>query len=201
MSDSNVAPLRAEDVLRDVGYPAFVAGLFNRSHEPRVDFTHAILGVATEITELLFADDEVNSLEELGDLRFYGQATLNLVEEFTGDDFPYELVGQEITKLVNVGNIEGVEDAIDKARTELLDICKRWIGYGKEPSDLALAGAKTLALVLYTSDHCRYPEPDVDRIELANVAKLLDRYKSLQFSAERAVNRDAASERRVLEAS
>lgn len=200
MSDSQTgAQLRPEDVLRDVGYPGFVAGLFNRSGQQDKDFTHAILGVATEIQELLVAEDQVHGLEEQGDLRFYGQAVINLVEEFSGLEFDYEAADIAYAGLIARGEVIGSEDLIDEVRTQLLNDCKRWIGYGRSPEDLQTCGAKAIGLVQFVSAHARFSEPDADKVELVNVAKLLERYKGLKFSAERAVNRDVESERRVLE--
>jgi hypothetical protein len=200
MSDNAQAPLRAEDVLRDVGYEGFVRSLFNVRGDPDRDFSHAVLGIATEVTELLFAVDEVHGLDESGDLRFYGQALINFVEQHTGVDFDQEQADREYVKLVNVGQVEGTEDAIDKARKILLDHCKRWVGYEKEPSDLMAACAQAIALVQFTTAHARYGCTDADRVELANVAKLLKRYKGLKFDVTSATNKDVAAERAVVEA-
>lgn len=201
MSEVKVAPLRAEDVLSDVGYEKFVSSLFNRAKgDQSKDWAHAVLGIATEIRELVVAEDEVHGLEEQGDLRFYGQAVINLTEEFSGDEFDFDLCDAEYDALVARGEVIGSEDAIDEARTVMLDHAKRWVGYGKEPKHLLLAGAQALALAQFVMAHARFVTTDVDKVELANVAKLLDRYKGLKFDAERAVNRDVSSERAVLEA-
>lgn len=200
MSDPKAA-LRAEDVLRDVGYPAFVASLFNRSGHQAQDFTHAVLGVATETHELLVATDAVNGLEEQGDLRFYGQAVINLVEEFTGLDFDYDLADSVYKRLIAHGEVIGSEAVINEARTDILDVAKRWIGYGKEPENLQLAGAQVIALVQFVSEHARFSEEDACKVELVNVDKLLLRYKGLKFNANHAVNRDVQAERSRLEAS
>lgn len=199
MSEQTSA-LSADDVLRDVGYGGFVKALFSRSNDRSKDWTHACLGVATEITELLFATDAVNGLEESGDLRFYGQAVVNLTEEFTGTDFDFGAAEAEFDRLVAVGEVEGTEDAIDFARTDMLDACKRWVGYGKLPDDLMATGAKAVGLVAFVIAHARFGERDVEKSVHANVAKLLLRYKGMKFDANNAVNRDVKAERELLEA-
>lgn len=199
MSDTKAAPLRAEDVLRDVGYPKFVEGLFNRSGDRSKDWTHAVLGISTEITEYLRAIDAENGLEEQGDLRFYGQEAINLTEEFSGLDFDFELSHVHYGELVSRGEVAGTEAAIDEARAEMLDVAKRWVGYDKAPEDILVAGARAVALVQFVTNHGRFHEPDVDKVELVNVAKLLERYKGLKFSSKNAVNRDVKAERRAIE--
>lgn len=201
MSEVIAAPLRAEDVLRDVGYPKFVASLFNRSTvDQSKDWAHAVLGIATEMQELLVAEDAVHGVAEQGDLRFYGQAVINLTEEFTGEDFDYDLCNAEYDALVKRGGEIGTEAMIDEARKDMLDVAKRWIGYGKVPKYPLLEGAKAVALAQFVMAHARFSEPDADKVELVNVAKLLERYKGLTFDADRAVNRDVSAEHAVLEA-
>lgn len=200
MSAKKAALPSADDVLRDVGYAGFVAGLFNRSNHQAQDFTHAILGIATEASELLYATDAVNGLEETGDLAFYKQALINLVEEYTGEPFDRGLVDAAFDDLVVAGDEIGPQTVLDFERTGMLDIAKRWIGYGKAPANITEAAVQALAYAEFAVS-CAAHGAASDLAVRVNVEKLVGRYNGLKFSAERAVNRDVEAERRALEAS
>ena len=70
------------------GYDQFVEKLFNKLEKPKEALLHAVVGVSGESGELLDAVkkhwaynkplDFENLVEELGDLRFYYQAILNM---------------------------------------------------------------------------------------------------------------------------
>jgi hypothetical protein len=200
MNDKVVAPLCAEDVLRDVGYPGFVKSLFNRNNHQAQDFTHAILGIATETRELLYATDSVNGLEEQGDSGFYAQAIVVLAEEFTGEVFDYDAVDAAVTDLIVAGDEIGPQTVIDREHTDILDIAKRWVGYGRKP-DVMDAAVKAVALHRYVARCATYGGHEEAKVVKANVTKLLGRYKGMTFNADHAINRDVVAERRGLEAS
>jgi hypothetical protein len=190
------------------GYDGFVRALFNRVGNPAVDFTHAALGIVTECHELLTAKSEVNALEELGDLEFYEHALLQVLADHYGEDELAESCTAISTNTAEMQQI--VPDAHLKAlpvlhaemSTVLLDVAKRWVGYGKAPTMrpgtlVALAmSVKGIAALMSAG---RTMMQDEDRITRVNVAKLLDRYKGVKFNADHAINRDVASEARVME--
>jgi hypothetical protein len=195
--------LTPEGVLTTIGYTQFVASLFNRDKggDLSKDFTHAMLGIATELNELRRAHDNANALEEKGDLVFYSIALALVVQDIIGVQFTQEqwesftFYFDEISEQVGDGD---PFDYIDDARASLLDKCKRWIGYGKTPEDYVQTVREALGLVSYAIHQCQWEHDDL-QIMLANVDKLLDRYKGLTFNADLAVNRDTASERALLE--
>lgn len=181
------------------GYPAFVRKLFNVSGDPSKDFTHATLGIVTEIHELMRATDAVNALEEKGDLLFYMQALLQVVFDHTGltideirefqaaeHEYPWA-VGDDSDEVISTGSVY------------LLDQAKRWVGYGKEPESLALT-VRTAAGVVYVAlVSCGYELESSEEIVSANMAKLIKRYPGKVFNQEHALVRDLDAERKVLE--
>lgn len=175
-------------------YSEFVRRLFNRSGNPASDFTHAILGIVTEIHEYEFAKDAVNGLEELGDLRFYIVALRQVIEDLTGLPLPP-------TALPDLSTAKPAypRGTVDDMSTALLDHAKRWIGYGKQPADLVSVFNTTATLAYFANITGPYPCGDYRRIEAVNMAKLLKRYPGGEFDAFRAVVRDLDGERAVLE--
>lgn len=197
------APLSAEEVFDRIGYDNFVRGLFNRNGLPHQDFTHAVLGIVTEAHEYLNCTDGANALEELGDLAFYEQALVQVVLDFRGDkDFEYSAVDEDVSYLMELCDEVGPQTVLDGERTDLLDACKRWIGYGKTPPDILALTVRALAYARFVM----LVGPDQFKnafaphtVRMTNIAKLLERYNGLVFNADRAVNRDLTAERAILE--
>ena len=178
-------------------YGAFVRRLFNRSGDPSKDFAHAILGIATEIHEFLSATDEVNALEERGDLRFYQEALQQVVLDFTGTALlPRD--PESLVQLFEEADDVGVSVVIASLVNSLLDDAKRWVGYGKEPKSLNEVVHCALDLIEFVSVNGQYRIIDEDRIIAANMAKLLVRYPGGDFDQYRALVRDLDGERAVL---
>lgn len=180
-------------------YGQFVRKLFNRSGDPSKDFTHAVLGIVTETHEYLSAEDEVNALEELGDLEFFGAALYQVVFDRVGEFDTSPVV--ELGGMVIAARETNPAVAIANTANDLLDHAKRWVGYGKEPADVAQVYRQAAALVAFANSFGAYPNRDVDRIRAANMRKLLTRYPGGEFDAFRAVTRDLEAERGVLQAS
>lgn len=200
---------QAIEVLDEIGYMGFVRSLFNRTGTLSVDFTHAVLGLSTETYELAQARDAVNAIEEAGDLHFYMVALIVVVREAfpevperpTHDELEASAIAL-VERFPGLGTLPK-QQALELALCELQDIAKRWVGYGKAPTlpplqILALSGfvvAVAMALTAFSE-----ALGDEDAIVVANVAKLIERYKGIKFNAEHAVNRDTAVEREVLNA-
>lgn len=184
-------------------YDDFVRKLFNRSEDPSKNFAHAIMGIVTEIHEFRNATDEVNALEELGDIRFYLQALSQVVVEAEGD---YGIlsdneVEKSIAALIDMSAKVGISQTVAHGCNELLDIAKRWVGYGKAPKSLADVMHACAMLTLFVNMTSPNSCQDVVRIEASNMAKLLKRYPGGEFSQFHALVRDLEAERNVLAAS
>lgn len=191
--------ITADEVLNTIGYEGFVKALYNRTGDLSKDATHAILGIVTECREYLTATDEVNAVEEAGDLTFYVTALKQVLDDFSPtnkDEFGgyFDAATARYTALGSVPLVD--------VYCEWLDLAKRWVGYGKAPTmptTQLLAEASVLMSLVINSG--RAADADMHTVLKANVEKLLERYKGLQFNAERAVHRDLPAERAVLEAS
>ena len=204
----NQTPARfaaVDEVLNTIGYDGFVRSLFNRSGDVSKDFTHAVLGIATEVCEIRAAKEPVNRLEEGGDLTFYGVALGQVIGDHLGmtlaqlaDLDPADFLADDFLAEMEAKHFGSTSEVVDLLINELLDISKRWIGYGKAPADPLHALNLGLWVISATvADAGFFGAPDL--LICANIGKLLERYKGMTFSAEHAVNRDLAAERSVLE--
>lgn len=187
----------SEEILATVGYPGFVRALFNRTGDPSKDFAHAVLGLVTEIHEYIDAPDDVNALEEAGDLAFYLEALTQVLDDYS----PIQYDAMEAFGTQAVERYQEFGLRLGNETTEWLDLAKRWIGYGKAPTMSGaqlVAEAGVLMSLVIRSGRLGDVEDDVF-IAKANIDKLLVRYNGMAFNAERAVNRDLAAERTTLE--
>ena len=183
-------------------YAAFVAKLFNRTGDLSKDFCHATLGVITEMRELALArdaKDDVNALEEAGDLTFFHTAYCMVVQDLYPEP---DVDGHAGSKAIYERALGmSAQGMIDEVRQEKLDAAKRWVGYGKQPTPLQaveLVVKTTIVFNVILMDSMSDVDPeDVLR---ANMAKLLVRYPGGEFDAFRAVTRDTEAERAALAA-
>lgn len=183
-------------------YAAFVAKLFNRTGDLSKDFCHATLGVVTEMRELALArdaKDDVNALEEAGDLTFFHTAYCMVVQDlYPEPDVDGGAVSKAIYERALGMPVQGI---IDEFSQEMLDAAKRWVGYGKQPTPeqaVELVIKTTIVFNLIMMDSMGDVEPE--DILRANMAKLLVRYPGGEFDAFRAVTRDTEAERAALAA-
>lgn len=180
-------------------YSDFVRKLFNRSGDLSKDFTHAVLGISTELHELATATDEVNANEELGDLEFYLEALDQVVGDMLTEPFPAQEITPELEALRDKAQQYGIMFAMLDASNQLQDTAKRWVGYGKVPADPVGVWRLAAAVVVFSRITCAYPNEDVEQIRRINMAKLLKRYPGGEFSAYHALVRDLEAERVVLQ--
>lgn len=176
-------------------YYDFVKKLFNRTGDLSKDFSHAILGIVTEVHELRTASDEVNAHEEQGDLGFFLVALGQVIEDVTGGTSHLDTLSQSSEYDKGWEN-----NGLDDITKSLLDDAKRWVGYGKQPADLSdtfFRAATAIALAESLSPHTTR---DIGKLKAMNMAKLLKRYPGGEFDSFRAVVRDLEAERAVLEA-
>ena len=198
MSESQ-APAVAE--ISEETYAAFVKTLLIRTGDLSKDFTHAILGIVTEIHELQNAVDEVNAIEETGDIFFYTEALCQVLTDLQGGY--QELDGQrlfrEVHQLQDYCEEVGVQGAISAGCNYLLDTAKAWIAYGRIPDDTDSLFCTATALgVVAAASNPDHPISDIQRVIRANMAKLMKRYKGGKFTELEAMNRDLEAEREVL---
>ncbi|MBT2325531.1 hypothetical protein J7E62_24665 [Variovorax paradoxus] len=189
---------------QEPSYPAFVRKLFNRSGDPSKDFSHAILGVATETHEYLRATDRVNAIEELGDNEFYVEAATQVIEDFLGSPLPMSDIESEVEsdmrlflRLTPLGQIEMLSLTIN----QLLDHAKRWIGYERAPASLPAVFVQVLFVQQASREIgiVRHADATKALIRSVNMAKLLKRYPGGDFDQFRALQRDLGAERATLE--
>lgn len=180
---------------------------------------HAALGIASETGELLSwlaatsaavqADgaakvDRANLIEELGDL--LGYAAL------AADSLGFELV-----YLTSMGERPGLQEGwptksilavaaasvrcLTKASGELADDVKRALFYGTTIDEIDLSGkigSSLFFVLLAVRKLAEAAQTNLEHVAEVNIDKLRKRYGD-RFDAEKAVTRDLAAERAVLE--
>ena len=180
-------------------YTDFVRKLFNRQDDVSKDYAHAVLGVVTEVHEYLNAVDEVNALEELGDLEFFVEALAHVVEDVTGER---PAINAEDLQQAAVAWSPLTYEALPRIHVALNDLTntvKRWVGYGKAPTNLAELW-KLAAFTAFAANQAG-PLPTTDRqlVREANVRKLLKRYPEGEFNQMRALVRNVEAERDAIQ--
>ena len=199
------APLTAEEILAAPdGYNKFVRGLFNRTGDISKDFTHAVLGTLTECHEYTNAIDGVHAIEEAGDQLFFVTALKIVVSEHLGEAAFRELStgsAELLDETLQSWDGRPVSDILLDQSVFAMDVCKRWVGYEKEPTldQLKELVRRLIAVCGVVLESGRFWPLDFEQVQRVNVEKLLERYNGTRFSADRAVNRDLANERATLE--
>lgn len=185
--------------ITDQDYTDFVRKLFNRQDDVSKDYAHAVLGVVTEIHEYLNAVDDVNALEELGDLEFFVEAFAQVVADITGER-PDLSEDDLLAAAIEWEPLDrDLRPAIQKTLHDLTNTVKRWVGYGKQPADLPELW-KTAAFVAFVANQIgSHPTTDRQQVRAANVRKLLKRYPDGEFSQMRALVRDVEAEREAIQ--
>jgi hypothetical protein len=190
-----------------ISYGQFVLDHFNRSGDFSKDFTHAILGFVTEIHEYLSSYDEINGLEELGDMRFYVVALQQVVKDYwlaNGNDGvrPATHLAALIEMQANLEKealVTSFSGVISKHTNDLLDHAKRWVGYAKMPKSLREVVDLVVCMELFVNEFGPYPEPDFERLQTTNMAKLLKRHGKV-YNPVAADQRDTDAERAAIAA-
>lgn len=204
-------PLYSDDQIQ------LVIDLFNRTGDLSKDMTHAVTGVITEAYEMETAKDETNALEEIGDGIFFWHAmmlvSVGMAEEGVIAEGEiaraYDWV-KSLEEEFQVAYRSGTHAGKVNRRHvhECLDIVKKWVGYGKEPTETTseLLG-KTTSILFYGIEQACSKLHRTDTQEVLreaiqmNLAKLRVRYKDGKFSQDSAINRDKGAEREALESS
>jgi hypothetical protein len=157
---------------------------------------HGVLGVCTEIGELVISTDSINLIEEIGDISWYlaiisdvqGYNFGNLINRFTSDGFN-KTNQQIINKLV--------ADSLD-----LLDKFKKAIYYNAAIGNIDKLVENIFEGLAYL---CINNGINIEEMLELNIKKLQDkkkgRYKNQVFNSDEAINRDVDNERQLLETS
>lgn len=183
--------MNAAQVLETVGYHGFVKSLFNRSGDISKDFTHAVLGIITELDEFANATDPLNALEEKGDLVFYLEALRQVLDEHSPIDV--EMLDIYAKKILN--RVTNDPPNLIDVQMEWADLAKRWIGYGKAPTMSTTELFAEASMLVFDVTRNVLGDPIT-----SNINKLLKRYNGMTFSKERAIHRDKEAERQALQA-
>lgn len=156
---------------------------------------HAVMGIATEIEELLdnYGEDNVmdkiNILEEISDVCWY----LAIIHR------EYPTIDRYENTKVNVKRDNPFNCVLDlnKSTLKLLDIMKKKIFYNKPIEEKVF---NNLVLLVDTDINwlCEYYDIDIKNVYQVNIDKLKARYGE-KFTSERAINRDLDIEREILE--
>lgn len=145
---------------------------------------HAVIGVNTEVAEILLATDEVNLREEVGDVCWYLAVAC--------DEFG---IGFEDLYLLASDTDEEVDtpERLLRGAADALDYLKKTIFYGKELDTTVLASHLA---VVYRSI-CDQMGEELRGVLDTNIAKLRARYGEV-FTEAAAENRDIEKEREIL---
>jgi NTP pyrophosphatase (non-canonical NTP hydrolase) len=165
---------------------------FNAEDQKDQKILHAVIGILTEIEELLDnytteTPDFTNILEEIGDVQWY----LSILGREFELDYPQVIIKEKNS------NPEKLVLKMIKNTCKILDFLKKKIYYNK-PIDENLFKTITTLIMLDLSDYMNCYDIDAEKCFDVNIAKLKARYGD-KFSSERAINRDLQTERNILE--
>lgn len=149
---------------------------------------HGVVGVLTELEELLSWNDQVNKKEEVADIFWY----LALIDREL--DLNFEIIKyNNFTQLTNQSLILQAF----KQSCLLLDYLKKKIYYNKN-IDIENFSKLSSDLFETMSVFCHINQINIFDILDTNIEKLKARYGE-KFSSERAINRNLEKERHILE--
>jgi NTP pyrophosphatase (non-canonical NTP hydrolase) len=154
---------------------------------------HAVIGILTEIEELLDnhdvdkSPDEVGRNEEVIDALWY----CAIISREFDIDYP-----QIVTKMPNEDPM-GLIVKIIKNTCKLLDMLKKKLYYNR-PIDENNFRTVFHLILLNFSDYANCYDINLEKSFDVNIDKLRARYGD-KFSSERAINRDLETERNILE--
>lgn len=154
---------------------------------------HAVMGILTEVEELLDNHgkeanlDPTNILEEVGDVTWY----LAIIGRM------YQIEFTPMVIAAKVGEPMNIVLAIIKESCKLLDMLKKKLYYNKPINEEDFINSTKL-IMSFTQDYMNHFEINIEGSFDINIAKLKARYGE-KFSSERAINRDLETERNILE--
>lgn len=150
---------------------------------------HGVIGVLTELEELLGWNDEVNKKEEVADIFWY----LALLDRELDLNFKITKYEHNFTQIKSQSLILQAF----KQSCLLLDLLKKKIYYNKNIDTDQFCNLSS-DLFDTMSIFCHLNEIEISTILDTNIQKLKARYGE-KFSSERAINRNLDTERAILE--
>jgi hypothetical protein len=150
---------------------------------------HGVVGIITELEELIDWNDEVNKKEEVADIFWY----LALIDRELNINFQIENYEKQLHQVTN----EKLIMQSFKTSSKLLDDLKKKIFYNKLIDEENFV-RKTKNLFDTLGVFCYINNIEINDILDKNIAKLKARYGE-KFSTERAIKRDLEKERVILE--
>jgi len=149
---------------------------------------HGVVGVITELEELIGWNDDVNKKEEVADIFWYIallDRELNLNLKIPTYDVEFTQIGNDALIIQSF-----------KTSSLLLDLLKKKLFYNKN-IDIASFSDLTKSLFQSMCIFCNVNDIDVESILNTNIEKLKARYGE-KFTSERAINRNLEIEREIL---
>lgn len=150
---------------------------------------HGVVGIITELEELLDWNDDVNKKEEVADIFWYIallDRELNLNFDFHFFDYNFTQLKQETIILKSF-----------KKSIILLDHLKKKMFYNKS-IDIEMFSNLVRDVFELMCIFCKVNNIDVSLILDTNIEKLRARYGE-KFSSDKAINRNLEIERKILE--
>lgn len=177
---------------------------FYATEAPTQQLLHAAIGLQTEVGELFVADkkgrqayykfDRVNFLEEIGDAAWY----LSIPQRLFGWDLEsyYSNHYAAVTRLISKESFELNLYNLNQNSTEILDLMKKNVYYGKELNTVKL---QELLQDVYINlrNLVDFVDGNWETVLKNNIDKLAARYEGA-FSELLANNRDLAKEYTIL---
>ena len=150
---------------------------------------HGVIGIITELDELIDWNDEVNKKEEVADVFWY----LALLDRELNLNINPEDFSQSFSQLSNNALI------MKSFRTSnlLLDLLKKKLYYNKS-IDLQNFSDKVIEIFEIMEIFCHHNQIDLSDIMNTNILKLKSRYGD-KFTSDRAIHRNLDKEREILE--
>lgn len=178
-------------------YTDFVLSIASTSfHQPNPDLLHAAMGMCTELAEIYEVRDDAHELEELGDVVWYMALGFAAIGQRFEDA---EIIPMD-KFLETVRGDEALVSLLLLA-TDLLDLVKKQIFYGREYSD-----EKVLSILVQCKSALHHglivsgANITIDQVIEANVKKLSKRFSTGSFSEDAANNRDVNAEYAAMKA-
>jgi NTP pyrophosphatase (non-canonical NTP hydrolase) len=155
---------------------------FNIDGEKEQKVLHSIIGMLTEVEELMSVKDGVNLKEEISDVFWYSA----IIYREYNFDFKYEYIKSE----------NNILEFLNKTLV-LLDMFKKKIYYNKQIDDV-LFEKQFHKSMNHIFSLCADNNLNINEIFELNIAKLMKRYGD-KFSSESAINRNLEEERKIME--
>lgn len=179
LSEYQIAAFRTCPDLGEPYYP-FLSGQLGASLSQKLNLSHMVEGMNSELSELDDAHDFVNEQEELADIMWY-----------TGGYCTWRNIDLERISLLSTTTTRSLAWYIQ----ELTDLVKKFTAYNK-PIDTVKESEYLSSIVCWIKQ--RLGEQSFNVAIKNNIDKLRVRYPE-KFSDEAAQNRDLDAERRELE--